>query len=92
MLKAVQDGSISLPGGRILVPDGQVRYLEHPTRRPITDIDYAYNAPILQKTAEHAATLLKNQNSVLPLSAADLAVDLLHRPTSGILVSVGVAG
>jgi len=97
MRKAVQDGlikeeQISLAVGRVLMQMDKFGYLEKAPKHAITEIDYASNAPILQKTAEDAATLLKNQDNVLPLSAADLDSTAFIGPTGGILVSIGMSG
>ena len=67
-------------------------YLDKAPKHPITEVDSAFDAPILQKTAEDAATLLKNQDAVLPLSAADLDSTAFIGPTGGILVSIGISG
>jgi beta-glucosidase len=97
MLKAVQDGlireqQISLAVGRVLLQMDKFGYLDKAPKHTITEIDSAFNAPILQKTAEDAATLLKNQDTVLPLSAADLDSTAFIGPTGGILVSIGISG
>lgn len=97
MLKAVQDGliheqEISLAVGRVLLQMDKFGYLDKAPKHTITEVDYAFNAPILRKTAEDAATLLKNQESVLPLSTADLDSTAFIGPTGGILVSIGMSG
>ena len=97
MLKAVQDGlireaQINLALGRVLAQMDKFGLLDKAPRHNITDIAYAYNAPIVQKTAEDAATLLKNQDNVLPLGAAELDSTAFIGPTGGILVSIGISG
>jgi beta-glucosidase len=97
MLKAVQDGlireqQISLAVGRVLLQMDKFGYLDKAPKHTITEVDSAFNAPILQKTAEDAATLLKNQDNVLPLSTADLDSTAFIGPTGGILVSIGISG
>jgi len=97
MLKAVQDGlikepQISLAVGRVLLQLDKFGYLDKAPKHTITEVDSAFDAPILQKTAEDAATLLKNQDAVLPLSAADLDSTAFIGPTGGILVSIGMSG
>jgi beta-glucosidase len=97
MLKAVQDGlikepQISLAVGRVLLQMDKFGYLDKDPNHNITEVDYAHNAPILQKTAEDAATLLKNQDNVLPLTASDLGSTAFIGPTGGILVSIGMSG
>jgi beta-glucosidase len=97
MLKAVQDGliheqEISLAVGRVLLQLDKFGYLDKAPKHTITEVDSAFDAPILQKTAEDAATLLKNQDNVLPLSAVDLDSTAFIGPTGGILVSIGMSG
>ncbi|MGO9259910.1 MAG: beta-glucosidase family protein [Bryobacteraceae bacterium] len=97
MLKAVQDGlireaQIDLALGRVLMQMDRFGLLDRAPKHNITEIDYASNAPVLQKTAEDAATLLKNQDNVLPLAAADLDSTAFIGPTGGILVSIGMSG
>ena len=97
MLEAVKTGqvseaTISTAVGRILVQMDRFGLLDGKQKHSITAEDNTYNAPVLQKTAEDAATLLKNQDNVLPLSAADLASTAFIGPTGGVLVSVGQTG
>ena len=97
MLKAVQDGlireqQISLAVGRVLLQMDKFGYLDKAPKHTITEVDSASDAPTLQKTAEDADTLLKNQDNVLPLSAGDLDSTAFIGPTGGILVSIGISG
>jgi len=97
MLKAIQDGlihdaQINLALGRVLAQMDRFGLLDQAPKHNITEIDYAYNAPVVQKTAEDAATLLKNQDHVLPLAAADLDSAAFIGPTGGLLVSIGISG
>jgi len=97
MLKAVQDGiiheaQISLAVGRVLVQMDKFGLLDKAPKHNITEIDYDADAPVVRKTAEDAATLLKNQDNVLPLAAADLDSTAFIGPTGGILVSIGMSG
>lgn len=96
MLEAVRTGqvkeaTISTAVGRILVQMDRFGMLDHP-KHSITEEDNAFNAPIVQKTGEDSATLLKNEGAVLPLTAADLASVAFIGPTAGQLVSVGQSG
>ncbi len=97
MLEAVKQGlvgeaTISRAVGRILVQMDKFGLLDKAPKHNITEVDYASHAPVLRKTAEHAATLLKNEGSVLPLAAADLDSTVFIGPTGGVLVSVGQSG
>ena len=97
MLEAVRSGqvkeaTITMAVGRILVQMDRFGMLDGKQKHNITEEDQAFNAPILQKTAEDAATLLKNQDNVLPLSVADLGSTAFIGPTGRVLVSVGQTG
>jgi beta-glucosidase len=88
----VQEATISLAVGRILVQMDRFGLLDGKQKHTITEEDHAFTAPILQKTAEDAATLLKNQDNVLPLTMADLESTAFIGPTGRALVSVGQTG
>jgi beta-glucosidase len=66
--------------------------LDGKQKHTITPEDHAFNAPVLQKTAEDAATLLKNQDNILPLTTADLESTAFIGPTGRSLVAVGQTG
>jgi beta-glucosidase len=88
----VKEATIALAVGRILVQMDRFGLLDGKQKHTITEEDHAFNSPILQKTAEDSATLLKNQGGVLPLTAADLASTAFIGPTGRSLVSVGQTG
>ena len=97
MLEAVRSGqvkeaTITLAVGRILVQMDRFGLLDGKQKHAITEEDHAFNAPILQKTAEDCATLLKNEGNVLPLTTADLDSTAFIGPTGRVLVSVGQTG
>jgi beta-glucosidase len=86
MLEAVKSGqvkeaTINLAVGRILVQMDRFGLLDGKQKHTITEEDHAFNAPILRETAEDSATLLKNQDHVLPLAAADLDSTVFIGPT-----------
>jgi beta-glucosidase len=78
--------------GRILVQMDKFGMLDKTPKHSITEEDNAFNAPIVQKTGEDSATLLKNEGAVLPLTTADLASVVFIGPTAGQLVSIGQSG
>jgi len=88
----VREGTITMAVGRILVQMDKFGMLDKPAKHSITEEDNAFNAPIVQKTGEDSATLLKNEGAVLPLTAADLASVAFIGPTAGQLVSIGQSG
>ncbi|MCX6630863.1 MAG: hypothetical protein NTW28_24885, partial [Candidatus Solibacter sp.] len=97
MLEAVRTGqvkeaTVSMAVGRILLQMDKFGMLDKAPKHSITEEDNAFNSPIVRKTAEDSATLLKNEGGVLPLTAADLASVAFIGPTAGQLVSVGQSG
>ncbi len=97
MLEAVRSGlvkeeTISMAVGRILVQMDKFGFLDGKQKHTITPAEHALNAPIVQKTAEDAATLLKNDGNALPLTTADLGSTAFIGATGGILVSIGISG
>jgi len=88
----VSEQTLSMAVGRILVQMDKFGLLDRAPKHSITAEDNAFNAPIVEKTAEDAATLLKNEDNVLPLSSQDLASTAFIGPTGGVLVSVGQTG
>jgi len=88
----VSEQTLSAAVGRILVQMDKFGLLDNAPKHSITAEDNAFNAPIVRKTAEDAATLLKNEGNVLPLSEEDLASTAFIGPTGGVLVSVGQTG
>ena len=97
MLRAIESGqvgeaAVTAAAGRILYAMDRFGFLDKPPKHDVTAEDYASNAPVLCKTAEDSAVLLKNQGGVLPLSAADLESAVFIGPGAGQLVSIGLAG
>jgi beta-glucosidase len=88
----VKEATIALAVGRILVQMDRFGLLDGKQKHAINEEDHAFNAPVLQKTAEDSATLLKNQGGVLPLTTADLDSTAFIGPTGRSLVSVGQTG
>jgi beta-glucosidase len=67
-------------------------FLDKGTKHEVTSRNEAFNAPVLQKTAEEAAVLLKNESGTLPLAASDLGSVALIGPGAGQTVAIGLAG
>jgi len=100
MLTAVETGkvkeaAITAAVGRILVQMDKFGFLDKAPKHNVTPEDNGFNAPILQKTAEDAAVLLKNRDNILPLTAGDLASATsvaFIGPNAGQLISIGAPG
>jgi beta-glucosidase len=88
----VTEATIAAAVGRILVQMDKFGLLDGKQKHTITAEDHAFNAPVLRKTAEQAATLLKNEGRALPLTMADLDRTAFIGPTGRVLVSVGQTG
>jgi beta-glucosidase len=88
----VKESTITAAVGRILNQMDRFGYLDNGSKHNITPIDHAVNTPILRKTAEDAAVLLKNVGNALPLTASDLASVAMIGPAAGQTISVGITG
>ncbi len=95
----LDDATITRAAGRVLYEIEKFGYLDHPTpgqngprndqkEPPVHAV--AANAAVIQKTAEDAAVLLKNEGGILPLKAADSVA--LIGPGAGQTVAIGTAG
>lgn len=97
MLNAIQMGQVSevtvtAAAGRILFEMDKFGLLDKAPKHDVGPEDDAFNAPIIRKTAEDAAVLLKNDGNILPLTSADLDSVAFIGPNAGQLVSIGAAG
>ncbi len=95
----LDDATINRAAGRVLYEIEKFGYLDHPTpgqsgptvdqkQPPVHAVEA--NAAAIQKTAEDAAVLLKNEGGILPLKAADSVA--LIGPGAGQTVAIGTAG
>ena len=89
------DGTITRAAGHVLYEMDKFGYLDHPTpgqtgpkNPPVHAVEA--NAAVIQKTAEDAAVLLKNEDHVLPLKSSETVA--LIGPGAGQTVSIGTAG
>ncbi|WP_263351606.1 beta-glucosidase [Acidicapsa acidisoli] len=91
----LDDATITRAAGRVLYEIDKFGYLDHPTpgqagpkEPPVHAVEA--NAAVIQKTAEDAAVLLKNEDHVLPLKSSETVA--LIGPGAGQTVSIGTAG
>ncbi len=91
------DDAITRAAGHVLYEIDKFGYLDHqtpgqsgPKSPPVHAVEA--NAAAIQKTAEDAAVLLKNEGRILPLKAGDLASLAIIGPGGGQTVSIGTAG
>ncbi|MGD0620632.1 MAG: glycoside hydrolase family 3 N-terminal domain-containing protein, partial [Bryobacteraceae bacterium] len=97
MLDAVKSGliteeTITAAVGRILVQMDKFGLLDGKGKHDVTAVPVEENAPIVRKTADDAAVLLKNDGGVLPLKEADLASLAMIGPGAGQTIAVGEPG
>ena len=88
----VSEDTITRAAGRVLLEMEKFGYLDGKAKLDITPSDTAANAAIAERTAIHAAVLLKNDAGALPLKAADLENLALIGPGAGQTIAVGLAG
>ncbi len=97
MPEALKDGTvteatITRAAGHVLYEIVRFGYMDGLQKHGITPQSIEANARIIQKTGEDAAVLLKNQDGILPLKAADLGSVVLIGPTAGQVDSIGISG
>ena len=88
----VSQATIDRAVGRILIEMDRFGLLNGRPERAITSPPVQQNAPVVEKTAEDAAVLLKNEGSALPLKDSDLASVVLIGPGAGQTIAVGQPG
>jgi beta-glucosidase len=96
MMSALKDGTvteatITAAARRVLYEMDRFGYLDGKQKHNVTPQDVEGNAKVIQKTAEDAAVLLKNDGA-LPLKASDLDSLALIGPTAGQIASIGTFG
>jgi beta-glucosidase len=88
----LKEETITRAAGHVLYEMDKFGYLDHPPDHQIHPHATEENARIIQKTAEDAAVLMKNEGGILPLKAADLASLVMIGPGAGQVVAIGTAG
>jgi beta-glucosidase len=88
----LKEETITKAAGRVLNEMDKFGYLDHPPDHQIHPHATEANARIIEKTAEEAAVLLKNEGGILPLKASDLASLAMIGPGAGQVVAIGTAG
>ena len=89
---SVSEGTVTRAAGNVLLAMDHAHLLSGESNHRIAQRAMAANALIIEKTAEEAAVLLKNDNAILPLKAADLGSVVLIGPTAGQVDAIGIAG
>ena len=88
---AVSEIDIDRAVGRILCQMDRFGLLDGKSKHTITPVDTAADAPVVEKTGEDAAVLLKNADRTLPLTADDLQSLAMIGPGAGQTIAIGFA-
>ncbi|WP_233581098.1 glycoside hydrolase family 3 protein [Acidipila sp. EB88] len=88
----VSEATITQAARYVLYEIDRFGYLDGKQKHDVTPQDFEGNGRIIEKTAEDAAVLLKNEGGVLPLKRDDLASLALIGPTAGQVASIGTFG
>jgi len=87
----ITEATITAAARRVLYELDRFGYLDGKQKHSITPQDIEQNAAVIQKTAEDAAVLLKNEHA-LPLQSKDLDSLALIGPTAGQVAAIGTFG
>jgi beta-glucosidase len=88
----VSDATVTEAARRVLYEIDRFGYLDGKQKHNVTPQDLEGNGRIIEKTAEDAAVLLKNEDGILPLTKADLSNVALIGPTAGQVDAIGTFG
>ncbi len=88
----VTEAAITEAARYVLYEIDRFGYLDGKQKHSVTPQDLEGNGKIIEKTAEDAAVLLKNDGGALPLKKDDLANLALIGPTAGQVASIGMFG
>lgn len=88
----VREATVTAAARRVLYEMDRFGYLDGKQKHTVTPQDTEANAVVIERTAEHAAVLLKNEGSILPLQRKDLASLAMIGPTAGQVAAIGTFG
>ncbi len=87
----VTEATITAAARRVLYEMDRFGYLDGKQKHTVTPQDVEANAKVIEKTAEDAAVLLKNEG-VLPLKEEELDSIAMIGPTAGQVAAIGTFG
>jgi beta-glucosidase len=95
--EALADGSVTeaivtRAAGAVLLQMDRFGLLSGGSKHAVTRQSIEANARIIERTAEEAAVLLKNDGEALPLKAAKMNEVVLIGPTAGQVDAIGIGG
>ena len=96
MLAAIEAGQvdparITDAARRILLEEDRFGWLETAPKRDIKPVPFDDDVKIIEKTAEDAAVLLKNQDHALPITSDDLKSLAIIGPGGGQTITIGLS-
>jgi beta-glucosidase len=89
---SVTEATVTAAARRVLYEIDRFGYLDGKQKHSITPQDIDANAAVIEKTAEDAAVLLKNEGGALPLKPSDLENVAFIGPTAGQVAAIGTFG
>jgi beta-glucosidase len=89
---SVTEATVTRAAGHVLLAMDRFGFLTGGSKHRVTGQSVADNAGIIERSAEEAATLLKNDGEVLPLKAGDLDSVVLIGPTALQVDAIGIGG
>ena len=87
---SITEATITAAARRVLYQIDRFGYLDGKQKHNVTPQDFKASGDVIEKTAEDAAVLLKNEGGVLPLSRKGSIA--LIGPTAGQVASIGTFG
>lgn len=97
MLAAIKAGKVkparvTAAARRILLQEDRFGWLNGNVKHNVTPVPFDMDVKIVEKTAEDAAVLLKDQDHALPLTKQDLRSLALIGPGAGQTITIGESG
>jgi beta-glucosidase len=96
MLAAIESGvvdpaTITEAARRILLEEDRYGWLSKEPKHTITPVPFDEDVKIIEKTAEDAAVLLKNEDHALPIARRDLKSLAIIGPGAGQTITIGLS-
>ena len=88
----VTEATVTAAARRVLHEMDRFGYLDGKQKHTVTAESVEENAAVIERTAEEAAVLLKNDSRILPLKRADLSSLAMIGPTAGQVAAIGAFG
>ncbi len=88
----IREQTLTAAARRVLYEMDRFGFLDGKQKHNVTAQDIDANAAGIERTAEQAAVLLKNDGGILPLKAGDLDSLAMIGPTAGQVAAIGTFG